>query len=190
MIYTIAGGKGKGRMTADANLRDSSTWATFAILSCEISLADKVTGDGGDWAAGMAVRVPDIDVDGVNRQVDAKTLRAINGVESHYGHAGVAFVDALIENGVHQQPLELRDRVQSAAISLAGGVAADAATTRAATPFALLLIPGEMAKGFGLIPAEAAVEEAVQWAWKMPRSWTPRLRWSHTSANGSPSAGA
>jgi hypothetical protein len=38
---------------------------------------------------------------------------------------------------------------------------ADSAKVRAAIPFALLLIAGELAKGFGIIPAQASVKEAA-----------------------------
>ena len=165
MIYTIAGGIGKRRMNADAGLRDSCTWATFAILSGECSLEEKIRGDGGEWVAGMAVRILDIDVTGVNRAVDPTTLRRINDIERHYGHAGPAFVRALVGHGGHRQALALRDRVTDVAKKLAGGDASDGATVRAATPLALLVIAGELAKRFALIPATTRVTEAVQWAW-------------------------
>jgi Domain of unknown function (DUF927) len=165
MIYTIAGGRGKERMTTDAALRRSYAWSTFAVLSSETSLADKVRGDGGEWKAGMAVRISDVDVDGVNRCVDAETLRRINAIEQHYGHAGAAFVTALVEHGVHRQARELHDRIDAAARNIAGGSGADSAGVRAATPFALLLVAGELAAGFGVIPNGTDISNAVCWAW-------------------------
>ena len=164
MIYTIAGGVGKRRMSADAAIKDSYAWATFAILSGECSLEEKVKSDGGEWLAGMAVRIVDIDVTDVNRSVDAETLRRIDDVEQHYGHAGPAFVRLLMQHGLHREPGALRERVLSAARRIAGD-GADSATVRAATPFALLLIGGELAKSFCLIPATTAVREAIMWAW-------------------------
>jgi hypothetical protein len=164
MIYTIAGSTGKRRMTADASMRDTYTWATFAILSGECSLEEKVRGDGGEWLAGMAVRIIDIGVTGVDRQVDAATLRTINDIEHHYGHAGPIFVRALIEHGLHRQAPTLRDHILKAARKLAGGDS-DSAIVRAAMPLALLMIAGELAKSFGLIPGVAAVKDAVLWAW-------------------------
>jgi hypothetical protein len=164
MIYTIAGSVGKRRMTAEAAPRDTYTWATFAILSGESSLEEKVRSDGGDWAAGMAVRIVDIDVTGVNRQVDAATLRAINEIEHHFGHAGAAFVGKLIEHGLHRQARALRDRVLKAAAMLTGGDA-DSATIRAAIPLALLWVAGEFAKNFRLVPDTTPVKDAVWWAW-------------------------
>ena len=166
IIYTIAGGVGKRRMTADAQVRATYTWATFAILSGECSLEEKVRGDGGEWLAGMAVRIVDVDVTGVNRNVDSTTLRDISAIEQHFGHAGPAFVGALIEHGWHRRAADLRERVFKAARVLAGGDDTDSATVRAALPLALLMIVGELAKSFGLIPSATAVQDAVLWAWE------------------------
>jgi hypothetical protein len=163
MIYMIAGEAGKERMNPDASLRQSYNWSTFAILSCECSLDEKIRSEGGEWRAGMAVRFADIDVAEVNRNVDRQTLTAIDAIERNYGHAGPAFVRALVEHSVHRQAPALRDRILKAAEALAGTT--DGATVRAARPFALLLVAGESAVFFGLLPAETPVKDAVQWAW-------------------------
>jgi hypothetical protein len=164
-VYMIAGGAGKQRMRADATLREGYTWSTFAIFSAECSLEEKIRSEGGEWRAGMAVRIGDIDVAEVNRRVSGQTLRQIHAVTEHYGHAGPAFVRALIEHGLHRQPEALRDRVNVAAGRLAGDDA-DSAKLRAAIPFALLWVAGELAKAFSLIPGPAAVSDAVRWAWE------------------------
>lgn len=165
MIYTIAGGVGKRRMTADATMRDSYTWSTFAILSGECSLAEKVTRDGGEWSAGMAVRIVDVDVTGINRNVPASTLEQIDTIDRHFGHAGPAFVEAMIKAGIHRQPTALRERVLRAARQLAGE-SADSATIRAATPLAILYVAGELAKKAGVLPAWTNIDHAVTWAWE------------------------
>jgi hypothetical protein len=92
-------------------------------------------------------------------------LRRINDIERHYGHAGPVFVRALISHGLHRQAPALRARVIAAAKALVDAEAPDSATVRAATPLALLVIAGELAKRFALIPATTRVSEAVQWAW-------------------------
>lgn len=165
MIYTIAGGVGKRRMDADARIKDSYAWSTFAILSGECSLEEKIRSDGGEWLAGMAVRIVDIDVTDVNRGVHPEALRQIDQIEQHYGHAGPAFIRALMDHDLHRQAGALRERILAASRGLAGEDA-DSATIRAATPLALLLICGELAKSFGLIPQAALVQEAVSWAWE------------------------
>ena len=93
--------------------------------------------DGGDWVAGMVVRIVDIDVTGVNREVDAATLSTINGIDHHYGHAGPLFVQRFIENGLHRQPAALRERSLKMARTIAGDNV-DSATIRAALPLALI----------------------------------------------------
>jgi phage/plasmid primase-like uncharacterized protein len=164
MIYVLAGGVGRGRMAPDASARDRHSWQTFIMLSCECSLEEKIHSDGGQWHAGMAVRITDIDVTGVDRNVVQITLRAIDGIKRHYGHAGPAFVRALIERGYHRKAPELRERVLRAASELAGQ-GASGASIRAATPLAVLLVAGSLAKTFGLLPSETAITESIHWAW-------------------------
>ena len=164
-IYMLAGGAGKRRMKSDATLREGYRWSTFVILSAECSLEEKIRSDGGEWRAGMAVRIVDIDVTEVNRNVSSETLRRIDPINQHFGHAGPAFIRGLIEHQIHLQPQALRDRVGTAARKLAGQDS-DSARIRAAMPFALLLVAGELAKAFGLLPEEASVADAVQWAWE------------------------
>ena len=165
LIYALAGGVGKGRMRADASIRPSYRWATFALLSAEHSLEETVRRAGGSWQTGMAVRVADVDVSAVNPAVDGATLAAIGGIERHFGHAGPAFVRALIADGVHREPERLREQVLTAARRFAGD-GRSAAMVRAATPFALLLVAGELARATGILPATTAVSEAVGWAWE------------------------
>lgn len=70
----------------------------------------------------------------------------------------------MVSHGLHRDAVALRKRVSDAAQEIAGD-GADSARLRAAIPFALLLIAGELAKGFGILPEEASVNEAVVWAW-------------------------
>jgi hypothetical protein len=113
----------------------------------------------------MAVRFPDIDVTSVNRNAEQGVLDAIDAACRNHGHAGPAFVKALIVAGVHRDPDKLRDIVNQAARKLAGP-GAGSALIRAATSFALMAIAGEMGKKFGLLPATMEVPEAVNWAWR------------------------
>lgn len=165
IIYSLASGVGKGRMTAEAQMRQSHTWSTFVVLSAEKSLEEKVRGDGGEWAGGMAVRIPDIDITGVNRAVDHAVLAQIQTVDRHYGHAGPAFIEAMVAGGYHQQAQEIRDGVNELARTIAGSEG-DGKHVRAAAPFAILCMAGNLAKKFGLLPSDLNVLRAVQWAWE------------------------
>ena len=84
-IYSLAGNVGKGRMRADATMRRSYSWSTFAILSGETSLEEKVRGDGGHWTGGMAVRFADVDLTGVNRAVAVDQLDRLRRISSITG---------------------------------------------------------------------------------------------------------
>ncbi len=164
MIYSLAGEVGKARMRPDSSLRRSYTWSTFALLSGEKSLEQKVRGDGGQWTGGMAVRFPDVDITGVNPCVAPETIDAVKQIFVHYGHAGPAFIRALVVNGLHREPDLLKERILATARTLAGA-AGDSARIRAAIPFAFVAIGGALAQQFGILPSEADVSAAVRWAW-------------------------
>ena len=164
IIYSLASGTGKARMTADAQMRQSHTWSTFVVLSAEKSLEEKVRGDGGEWYGGMAVRIPDIDITGVNRAVDQAAMAKIQTVDRNFGHAGPAFIEALIAEGFHRQTQEIRDSINRAAAAIAGP-GADGKLIRAALPFAILSAAGRMAREFGILPAGLDVPRAIRWAW-------------------------
>jgi hypothetical protein len=163
MIYSIASGIGKARMNAQAELKGRYAWQTFVIFSSECGLEAKVRGDGGQWQAGMAVRLADVDVTGVNRAAAQDTLNTIAGIDRHFGHAGPAFVHGLIRDGHHRNSEDLRRQVDRAAALIAQEEVGT--RVRAATPFALLLVAGELAKALDVLPPSADVRGAVLWAW-------------------------
>ena len=165
IVYGLASGAGKVRMSENATQKRGYSWATHVVLSSEKSLEEKITGDGGEFTPGMAVRIPDIDVTGVNRDVDRATLEKIDAVRRNYGHAGPAFVQALVAEGVHRDPEQIRAGVRLYQDSLAGA-GAGSAMKRAAEPFAILMAAGEMAQEFGLLPREADIGRAIKWAWQ------------------------
>jgi hypothetical protein len=119
----------------------------------------------------MAVRFPDIDVTGVNRHAEQSVLDAVDTVCRNHGHAGPAFVKALIESELHRHSDKLRESVNQAARKLAGPDA-DSGMVRAATSFALLLVAGDLARNLGLLPATMDVGGAVTWAWDQFRAST------------------
>jgi hypothetical protein len=171
-IYLLAGNVGKQWMRADSTLQIPYAWRTCIVMSGETSLEEKIRGDGGQWTGGMAVRFPDIDLSNVNAAVDKSTLRSVNEISQHYGHAGPEFVRCLIECGLHREAAALKQQVLDLAAKLAGDEA-KGATTRAAIPFALMIVAGELAKEFSILPATAEVREAVEFAW-----------WSFSASSG------
>ncbi len=164
VVYTLASGIGKTRMTAAATAREPSRWKTFAILSSETSLEAKIRADGGAWTGGQAVRIADVDVSNINRLVDSATFDRINGMLKNHGHAGPAFARALVEAGTHERAGEVRDGINIMARRLAGQ-GADAARIRAALPLAILAMAGGMAQTYGLLPQGEMLRDAIRWAW-------------------------
>ena len=165
IIYSLASGVGKTRMSAEAQLRTSHTWSVFVLFSAEKSLEEKVRGDGGEWAGGMAVRIPDVDITGINRAVDQAVLDQIGAIDRNFGHAGPAFVEALIGAGLHLKASEIRQSVVQAAQAIAGS-GADGKHVRAAMPFAILNTAGRLAQRLGVLPEAVDVGRAVRWAWE------------------------
>jgi hypothetical protein len=164
LIYSLAGDVGKARMRSDSSLRRPHTWHTFVLLSGEKALERKVQDDGGQWTGGMAVRFPDVDVTSVNSRVAPETIETLKQIFVNYGHAGPAFVRALVDNGVHREPDPLRQRILTTARMLAGSDAASP-RVRAAMPFAITAIAGSLAQDFGILPNESDVAGAIGWAW-------------------------
>jgi hypothetical protein len=165
VIYGLAAGVGKARMTAGLRLRRSIKWSTFVVLSCESTLEHKIKRDGGRWSGGMAARFADIDCSDVNRKVPANTIAAIGAMQRHYGEAGIAFIRRFLAEDLHRDPDALRQRIVKMANTLAGDDVVGA-QVRAALPFALLDICGELARAFGVLPKTADVKGAIHWAWK------------------------
>lgn len=165
LIYAISGGQGKARLTAGAILKHRYAWSTYAVLSSECSLEEKVRADGAAWIAGMAVRILDVDVTDVDRTLSQNVIREIVAVEQHHGHAGPAFVERLVAAKLHHRPDALRERVMDFARRLAGE-RADAARLRAATCLALPCIAGQLAQDFDLLPWSIDLETPVRWAWE------------------------
>ncbi len=164
VVYTLASGIGKTRMTAAATAREPSRWKTFAILSSETSLEAKIRADGGAWTGGQAVRIADVDVSNINRLVDSATFDRINGMLKNHGHAGPAFARALVDAGTHERAGEVRDGINIMARRLAG-TGADPARIRAALPLAILAMAGGMAQTYGLLPQGEMLRDAIRWAW-------------------------
>jgi hypothetical protein len=91
-------------------------------------------------------------------------MSRIEAVQEHFGHAGPAFVEGLIAEGLHLRPSELRAGIQDLARRLSGPKG-DGALQRAAIPLAILSMAGTLAQQFGLLPETLDVPSIMQWAW-------------------------
>jgi hypothetical protein len=165
LVYSLSGNVGKARMTADARPRAQHEWKTFVLMSAERGLAEMIRSDGAQMPVGVALRIVDIDVTGVDRNVPQTTLDAIARVTQNFGDAGPTFVRALHTEGLFHQGLGVRDNIQRTAHDLAGEDV-DSAVRRAALPFGLLSETAKFLQRFALLPADADLQGAVRWAWE------------------------
>ena len=162
-LFMLAGGAGKVRMSRDLVTRAPATFSTFAILSGEQGLRAVIEGARDTYAAGMAVRFPDVDVTDT-RDVTPGEFAAVNACRANYGHAGAVFVRHLIAAGLADDAGGLRGSIDALAGEIAGEGAA-APTRRAAVPFAIMRRAGEVAIEAGLLPPDADVAGTVGRAW-------------------------
>jgi hypothetical protein len=164
VIYGLAAGVGKARMTVGSKLEHQIKWATFVLLSAEQTLELKINNEHGRWTGGMAARFVDIDCSGVNRKVPQETIATIRQIEQHYGEAGPEFIRRFKAEGLHLDRERLRQRVVMRAGELAHGDVTGS-HKRAALPLALIELGGTLAKQLGILPQFVDVDAAIRWAW-------------------------
>lgn len=93
LVYQIVQGRNKDRMKSDASLRPPTSWCTTVLSSGEISLKNHCMQNTG-------IRVRLIEISGVVFTKSAEhSDRIRNCVLHNYGHAGIIFVQYLMEAG-------------------------------------------------------------------------------------------
>jgi hypothetical protein len=166
VIYGLAAGVGKARMTVGSKLDYQIKWATFVLLSCEQTLEVKINSERGKWTGGMAARFVDVDCSDINRAVAQDTIAAIRRIERHYGVAGPEFIRRFKTAGLHLERDGLRQRIVKRAGELADGDGdVPGSHKRAALPLALIETAGRIAKQLEILPPTVDVDAAVTWAW-------------------------
>ena len=135
------------------------------VSSGEQSLKEKVLADRGEWVPGMSVRFTDIDVTDVNSRVEKSLIESvINGIQENHGVAGPAFCRELVNKGHHLNTDKIRQQIHEAAAQLAGPDT-EGSRQRAAMPLALILVAGELAMSFRILP-QYELSDAIHWAWR------------------------
>jgi uncharacterized protein (DUF927 family) len=162
-IYQLAGGQGKGRMRADATLKPSKAWRTLVLSTGEIPSADVVESEGKHLKGGQAVRLVDIPASdpltgqGIIVHTHERSSSAAFADElkqacgTHYGWAGPAFVQGLIQEGLVAVGKDLRTALDETVRALAPP-GASAEVVRVIKRFALVAIAGEKAAAIGILP--------------------------------------
>ena len=166
--YMISSGAGKTRANRSGGARAISTWRVVILSSGEVGLTAKLYEDGLEARAGQNVRFVGVpmtkehlaDLHGMNAGDLIAKLNALCRV--HYGVAGRAFLDALMQEAM------LRDFVNGAQRLLDDTVAqwtpegADAQVIRVARRFALCFVAGQYAQWFGVLPSSMDIAGAVK----------------------------
>lgn len=157
--YMLANGSGKSRSGRDGSLRRSYVWRLIFLSSGELGLADKLAENGMKSKGGQEVRF-------VGLPVDKAMLTDLHGLSSagdvvnrlkeltelHYGHAGRAFLRALIDE-ISTLAKNLRTALEYEVNSFCPA-GADGQVRRVAQRFALCGIAGEMARQAGILPGD------------------------------------
>jgi uncharacterized protein (DUF927 family) len=171
IIYMITGGTGKQRLRRDASWREPPQWRALILSSGESPIETKLTeSKGGRARAGHLVRVIDIPAEcnpgtafdgGVGFDANEFVTTVKRETSAHYGTAGPAFVEALIDNKINRS--QLRDRVDAFAHEVIAGAHGQA--ERVAERLGVIAAAGELAAAFGIAPwAMGAATEAAKWA--------------------------
>lgn len=97
IIYQLAEGQDKSRLTKESEMKEQATWNTTIISTAEHKLTEKSAKNNG-----ITVRLPEFVNKTWTESADhAQALKV--GVSEHYGHSGVFFVKFLL---VHAQQKE------------------------------------------------------------------------------------
>jgi len=173
LIYNLTGGQGKVAMTSKRALRTQRTWLCSILSSGEVSYLAKASASGRQIMAGQLIRMIDIAIGdspfhntkGMSPADFANTIK--KACSTYYGTAGSAFIEDLI-GFLADDADEVRDALGQALEDFTEkltpkGLQPEQA--RAIRRFALVLLAGELAIQFGVLPFEdAEILEAVTFA--------------------------
>lgn len=90
-IYFMCAGGGRGRLKRTLEMRNTSTWKNIIMSNIERPLTDDT------MKAGALNRVLDFKIEAGDIYKDGNEV--VNAVVTHYGHAGMVFVEAVKEVG-------------------------------------------------------------------------------------------
>jgi len=181
VVYMLANGTGKNRMTKDALLADTARWRLALISSGEISIAQKLKDARLDVMAGHEVRLIDVEADGrlygafddLHGAPDAATFAntVLRKSQSHYGTVGAKFVEYLVQLLAAGKAEAIQKNVRRLTAVWLGKLpsASDGQIERVAARFALIATAGIIATKHGLTgwktnePTEAAEMAFFEW---------------------------
>lgn len=181
-VYALANGLGKQRAARTGGARLSARWRIITLSTGEHTLATHMRKAGAKIKAGQEARLLDVQVD--NRAYGAyddlhgypdgaafnSAIKERSGRD--YGHAGPAFVEALLNDSTD------RSEQYNQLCALPAFTADDGVEARAASTFALIAMAGELATEYGITgwPEGVALNTAIE----MFQSWKDGRGQGHT----------
>lgn len=158
-VYMLANETGKGRATQTATARKVSTWRTLFLSDGEISLANHMEQAGKGTKAGHDVRMAHIAADAGQGLGLYETLNGfasgaalsdhlVSMAHKHYGTAGMAFIEYLVDDFATLSEV-LQVQVKQSAVELCPADS-HGQVARVATRFALVGLAGELATTAGV----------------------------------------
>ena len=179
--YTLAGGQGRGRLSKDAQRRDTGRFRTMSLSTGELNfdeLERQAAGPKRQAFAGAEMRLPSIPADtgqhGIFEDIGdftgkkngaarfADTLQS--AARDHYGHAGPRFVEEIIAEVDETSEDEFRTEIAAmvskfvASVELADG--SDNAVQRLLRTFGLIAVAGQLACRWDVLPLK---EDEIRW---------------------------
>lgn len=167
IVYSLGNGIGKQRAGRAGNARAVTRWRCFILSSGERTVATTMLEGGHRAKAGQGVRM--LDIPAARSYGAWDTLHALatgtafsdaikRGAATHYGHAGLAFLEKLTRDS--RDFCTLLEKLKTLP-----DFSADAGQTkRAAGRFALLALAGEVATEYGITgwPEGEAIQAAAE----------------------------
>ena len=170
IIYMLAEGKDKARLTKSIDLRKRSEWSMLWLSTGEVSAAEHIATKGGTPPAGIELRQADIPSDaGKGYKVhdtiqDQPDLNSFNsavgaGIENHYGIAGREWLARLV---IQRDELDNRvpEMLEVAVLEIGGNIASPQ-TRDVLYRCGLVAVAGELATEHGLTGWEAGQATAA-----------------------------
>lgn len=169
IIYDLAGGQGKVAMNVNRTLREQHAWRNLILSTGEISGQEKIQQGRRQGKAGQQLRFMDIPItqgvisetQGIEPAAFANQLKRACG--KYYGTAGPSFIDAIIHRFSNREELRryITTRVDTECLTLARGISLPE-QRRAVRKLSLVLVAGEMAREFAIVPDTLDVRQAIQ----------------------------
>lgn len=159
VVYNLAGGQGKARMSKDGELKGRRQWRAIVLSSGEVSVKNKIEEAGAKAKAGQLNRLIDIPVTGkiiADSHGDSPSNFATSlkrDCAKYYGVAGPAFIEGLLSKGLSFESMGawLSQRYQACIKQLMPSMPLPSDAERAIQRFAVVLLASELAIEFGLL---------------------------------------